>query len=280
MRLRFIPLVFMTLVTAGCSTIDRGAMDHVRVDTVPQGQPVTLSYLPQDTREGPRQLTCRATPCAFEIRRAEIGVVRIAPEGYEPVEYFVGPSRLRGGAVVDPASSATVLGVSTVVGIQFAITQQLFLGVTDLLINTLTFGLSNTATPAPSTATGAGVGLGIGAGMVAGGMMIDAGTAANRNVYPSPVVVKLQPTGTDIKPDPFVAAYRSVLETREARRSTCTAKDERPPASPACRTARSSYRTALKTLTEMRQARDREALDALRDLRERVRATLAEETQP
>ncbi|GHB02587.1 hypothetical protein GCM10009069_26700 [Algimonas arctica] len=183
-----IALITLSLTLGACSTIDRGFNDHVRVDTVPQDATASFTYIPSDPvlrQPGAvKRLICEATPCAFEIPRTQKGIVKVEKEGFAPAEYFVAPSRYRGGGSVDLGATAlkttsTSLGVGLTGGLTYAAMSQSLAS----LANIFTFGFGNYQ--GVSTATGATAGTGVGLGIAAGSMLIDMGTAANRRPSPA-----------------------------------------------------------------------------------------------
>ena len=81
------------ILLPACASIDRGINDHVRVDTVPQGATVSVRHIPlKDSVRQPGAIesaTCEATPCAFEVRRSQRGIVLIEKDGFETAEYYI-----------------------------------------------------------------------------------------------------------------------------------------------------------------------------------------------
>lgn len=150
--------------------------------------------------------TCPETPWAIEVRRMQRGIVSIEKDGFETVEYYIGPSRYRIGGSIDLGATAlkttsTSIGAGLTYGLTYAVYSQMFAG----LGNALTLGLGNFQ--GVSTATAATAGTGVGVGIAIGSMLFDAGSGANQNIYPNPVVIGMAPNGTPVEDDPFVDAY-------------------------------------------------------------------------
>jgi hypothetical protein len=244
---------------AACSTIDRGVTDHVRVDTVPQGATASFIYIPSEpsTRHpgAIRRMTCAATPCAFQVGRSQKGIVTVEKDGFEPAQYYVGPSRFRGGAGVNLEATtlkttSTSLGVGLTGGLYYAAMSQLFTA----LGNAITLGFGNYQ--GVSTATGATAGTGIGLGIAAGSMLIDAGTSANSNVYPNPVVIGMAQAGTQAEDDPFVEAYYDLIARYKEKEIACASRRNRNEAGLSCSDTRLLYRDARRALSDLENERD------------------------
>lgn len=259
--IRNIAVLTFGLSLTACSTIDRGITDYVRVDTVPQGATAYFTHIPAtgSTRQpgAVRQITCEETPCAFEVRRSQRGLVRVEKEGFETAEYFVGPSKFRGGAGVDLNATAlkttsTSLGVGLTAGLTFAAVSQAFAA----FGNIFTLGFGNYQ--GVSSASGATAGTGIGLGIAAGSMLIDAGTSANSNVYPNPVVIGMAETGTPVSDDPFVDAYYELIAKYRQQEVTCATRNGRTEEGLSCTDTRRIYGDARRALRALEDERDDE----------------------
>ncbi|GLQ21318.1 hypothetical protein GCM10007854_22730 [Algimonas porphyrae] len=239
------------ILVAACSTIDRGVIDHARIDTVPQGASVTLTYITGTQRPDSADIKtqfCRATPCAFPIPRRQIAKVTVTHPDYETAEYMVGPSRLRGSVGVSLSKTLpTAMGVGAYSGVIYATLTQLTAGIA----NALTFGLGQAQ--GVSTASGATAGTGVGLAVAAGSMLIDAGTGANGNLFPNPVVLGLTDQKDAPVLDPLVAEYDKWLEALAVMKTACSIRSRSADIRNQCRetektfmSTRAAYRAALK----------------------------------
>lgn len=263
--IRNIALTSMAIILLpACSTIDRGLTDHIRVDTVPQGAKVSVLHIP--FKDNPKQVgaiervTCAETPCAIEVRRLQRGIVSIEKDGYEKADYYIGPSRYRAGGAVDLGATAlkttsTSLGTGMTLGLTYASFSQVFAG----LGNVLTLGLGNYQ--GVSTATGATAGTGVGIGIAVGSMLFDAGSGANQNIYPNPVIIGMAPNGTTSEGDPFVDAYYTLIRAYTQKEKSCSQRTKRDEII-SCSDANRSYRDARSALMDLEDERD-DAIKAL-----------------
>lgn len=243
------------LALTACATIDRGTIDHVRVDTVPQGAKATLIYI-DDSRKGQKNgamtiRVCPATPCAFEVSRKQHGIVRLEQDGYADFDYFVGPSSLRGSVGYDVSSTGTMLGTGALGGLYYAAVTQFAAGLT----NVFTLGAANAT--GTSTATGIAGGTGVGLGLIAGSMIIDSATSAKKNIYPNPSVIRLADAGFETPDDPFVKAYIELVKSHKDRAKICAQKrQDQTPIS--CSQARVNYSKKYNALMTLKKGRDDE----------------------
>jgi len=219
-------------IMTGCATVNRGADDHFRIDTVPQGAKVTTSIETgksirkrRNNKNLPREYKgCNATPCAIQLSRLSEFTFTVENEGYEPIEMYVTSSHKRGSVTANTAAS--VASTAGVVAGSAAVTAPIIAlstGVTGAVVagsgSVLTLGLIPVETAvstgfaigtsaAPSTASIASAAVPP-ALLVTGGMLlIDAGTGANKNLYPNPVVLELTPTGSPVRYDPAVNLFK------------------------------------------------------------------------
>jgi hypothetical protein len=93
------------------------------------------------------------------------------------------------------------------------------------LANIFTFGFGNYQ--GVSTATGATAGTGVGLGIAAGSMLIDMGTAANKNTYPNPVVIGMTDSETNTAEDPFVSTYYDLITAYRQKEILCRTRKKR-----------------------------------------------------
>ncbi|MGJ8559310.1 MAG: hypothetical protein ACSHX3_03660 [Litorimonas sp.] len=263
---RHIAFIVLALSLAACSTIDRGFYDHVRVDSVPQGATASFTYIPSDpVRRQPgavKRLICEETPCAFEIPRTQKGIVRLEKEGFAPAEYFVAPSRYRAGGGVDMGTTtllttASSLGSGLTAGLATASLAQFSLSLAYAIPNVFYSALGNTGslTPVVNTPAYATAGTGIGVGIAAGSMLIDMGTAANKNTYPNPVVIGMADAGTDAAEDPFVSTYYDLISKYRQRETLCRSRKKRNEDGFTCGQLNRHFKeveTRLKTLEDDR----------------------------
>jgi len=225
-------LILSAFITTGCATVNRGIDDHFRIDTVPQGAKITTSI---ETRESIRKrrknknLTpeyegCNPTPCAIQLSRLAEFTFTVENEGYEPVEMYISSSNKKGSATANTA--ATVATTAGTVAVGAASTAAYALGVAQvsgaILYGTgsvLTLGLIPVETAvsagiaagtaiAPSTASLATAAVPPALAVTGGMLLIDAGTGANKNLYPNPVVLELAPKGSPVKYDPTVNLFK------------------------------------------------------------------------
>jgi len=249
---RFLSLIILTISLSACATVNRGATDHFRIDTVPQGATVTTSIKsPKGKTRAERResiskrnisdnidyIGCSPTPCAIQLPRRSEFVAKIEYPGYEPTEIFVRTSKLKGGTT----TSATA-NLATASGSGFAIA-----GTIASFETFLTFGFQS-VNSSGIAASGAAAGLGVGAGMIA----IDAVSGANLNLFPNPVVIELAPQGAPTRKDPLVDLYWNMIESESISDTICTKrKKDIGPDEPSCSEARADYqqkRQAFKTL--------------------------------
>lgn len=244
--LRLIILIFMSaFITTGCATVNRGVDDHFRIDTVPQGAKITTSIeTPKSIRNrrenkglAPEYIGCEPTPCAIQLSRRSEFTFTTEHAGYEPVEMYVTSSNKRGSMTANTAASIATTAGTTAVGAAstaslLATSTGIATGIGAGLGASFTFGLvpietavsaglAAGASAAPST--GALIASSIPPALaVTGGMLlIDAGTGANRNFYPNPVVLELAPKGSPVKYDPAVKLFKEKKSARNLYDRKC-----------------------------------------------------------
>ena len=248
------PILCVCLWLGACATIDRGTVDFVRVDTVPQGASVTMVGDNADAvragvgrgRFQPKTKSC-VTPCALPFSRQAEVLVRIKQDGYAPFEYMVTSSNLRGSASASAAKSAAVTsGSGALMGLWAAAWSNLF--------NQLfTFGTA----PAVSSGGFVSAGTGIGLGVSVASLAVDVGTGANRNFFPNPTVIGLAPDGTDVQTDPLVAPFKALIELEREQVAVCDRKSARHDAD-ACDDVFVERSKARDRFVAMRRERDAE----------------------
>ncbi|WP_298913936.1 hypothetical protein [uncultured Algimonas sp.] len=268
-------LMAATLLSA-CSTIDRGTNDHVRVDSVPQGAQVTVTTLNRVDRQGRKvsgtkgylhdnqTLVCRATPCAIEVPRRTDMVVRVEADGFEPVEYYVGPSKLRGGvgtSVVKTAaaSAATGVAVGTITTFGIIAVQQMVSG----FFSALTLSATPTVGASGATAAGTGVGLGV----AAASLLVDAGTGANLNLFPNPAVLGLAPKGTTVIEDDMATAFWNLTRAQNNMAEAC----HRNRSKPDCETAKRAMELSETTFKSRKKEMEDFIIETAKAARDEAR---------
>ncbi len=277
--LRYIVLIIITaFVMTGCATVNRGADDHFRIDTVPQGAKITTDIeTPQSRRNKrknknspPEYYGCDPTPCAIQLSRLSEFTFIVEHVGYEPVEMYVSSSNKRGSLTANTAASvAATAGTVAAGAAATSATIAVSLGITTATAAgtgaAFTFGLIPIET-AVSTGFAAGVGAApstasLIAGAVppalaiSGGMMlIDAGTGANKNIYPNPVVLELAPKGSQVKYDPAVNLFKRKKSAEDTYENKCRKKKSAQRTysrSDECKILRTEMRDARRALKEV-----------------------------
>lgn len=273
--IRSLALIALSATLGACSTIDRGIYDNVRVDTVPQGATASFVYIPANPIRGQpgavKRMVCEATPCAFEVPRTRMGIVKVEKDGFAPSEYFVAPSRFRGGAGVDlgtttVVSTATSLGTGVTAGLVSASVAQFSYSIAYAIPNAISTALGGSGSLAPTvnTSSFATAGTGIGIGIAAGSILIDMGTAANSNVYPNPVVIGMAEMGTEVEEDPFVIAYYKLMASYRQRETICKSRKKRNTEGFNCVDARREFYAIEKKIEALEKERD-DSIKALID---------------
>ena len=250
MMLRYIIVTILTAyVMTGCATVNRGADDHFRIDTVPQGAKITTDIeTPQSLRNRrknaklpPEYYGCNPTPCAIQLSRLSEFTFIAEHEGYEPVEMYVSSSNKRGSltantaasiattagtVAVSAATTSTVLAATTgVAGGYLAGTGASFTFGLVPIETAISAGFAAGASVAPSTASLLAGAVPPALAVTGGMMLIDAGTGANKNLYPNPVVLELAPKGSQVKYDPAVNLFRRKKFTEKKYRNKCVKRN-------------------------------------------------------
>ena len=214
--LRLIILLIVTAcISTGCATVNRGIDDHFRIDTVPQGAKITTSIETPESKRNrrknknitPEYEGCNPTPCAIQLSRKSEFTFTVEHAGYEPVEMFITNSKKRGSfAATTAANTATTAGLA---GASLAWTTW-FTGAT------LGSGAASFAAPAIAVST-------VPPALAATGAMllVDAGTGANLNLFPNPVVLELTPEGQPVQTDPAAILFNEIKATEEKYNQNC-----------------------------------------------------------
>ena len=212
---RLITLLILTAcISTGCATVNRGTDDHFRIDTVPQGAKITTSIETPESKRNrrknknitPEYEGCNPTPCAIQLPRKSEFTFTVEHVGYEPVEMFITSSKKRGSfTATTAATTASTTGI-TAAGI-VSLTP-IFTGFGSGVSSVLTPALATSAVPPVLAATGAS-------------LLVDAGTGANHNLFPNPVVLELTSEGQPVKTDPAVILFKEIKATEEKYNQNC-----------------------------------------------------------
>jgi len=253
---RLIIFIIFSVLLSGCATVNRGATDYFRIDTVPQGAKATTSietYASKTARAknidtSPIYKSCEPTPCAIALPRRSEFIITLEQDGYETAEMYITNSSNSGSftanmaATTATAAGATVATAGTIAagsaiatGIATA-TSAVIGGISGASVSLATFGLipaeaaistgislATSSVPAATTTSSALSATIPPALIVTGGMLLtDVATGANVNLYPNPVVLKMAPKGTPIKIDPNVEPFKNILNLRNERDDYCS----------------------------------------------------------
>lgn len=272
--------ISLTLITAyiltGCATVNRGTHDHFRIDTVPQGARIITSIETNESirkRRKNKTITaqyheCNPTPCAIKLGRLSEFTFTVENDGYEPVEMYITNSHKKGSFTANTASAvATTAG--TTIGAA-AVTAPLVagtLGVTGATLgatsSVFTFGLipveaavstgfTAGASAVPSTASLVAGAIPPALALTGGMLLIDAGTGANRNFYPNPVVLELTPKGLPVRYDPAVKIFKRFSALERKYEDMCPIRARGlPQDDEACQTLRREMKTQRQTLRDL-----------------------------
>jgi len=274
--------IIVTVITAflmtGCATVNRGADDHFRIDTVPQGAKITTDIETlkslrnrRENKNLPREYYgCNPTPCAIQLSRLSEFTFTVEHEGYEPVAMYVSSSNKRGSLTANTAASvATTAGTVAVsaaatstfiaasTGIGTAIVSGTGAAFTFGLVpieTAISAGFAAGAGAAPSTASLLAGAVPPALAVTGGMMLIDAGTGANKNLYPNPVVLELAPKGSQVKYDPAVNLFKRKKSAENKYENKCRKKKSTKRTysrSDECKTLRTEMRAARRALKEV-----------------------------
>lgn len=274
MRKFNLTLIIIPFILSACSTVNRGASDHFRIDTVPQGAKVTTSVIDkskskrrknqsgryQDKNAKTVYHSCEPTPCAIELPRRSEFVVTLEHPGYEPTDLFIRSTSMKGGTTANAAAS-----LATASGTSFALVG---LGASFNAAFTSIFSLGTQSVNVSGIATtGATAGLGIGVGMIA----VDIATGANLNLFPNPVVIELAPKGSAVKTDPLVALHKKLTEAKSVSDTICaTRKKDRKAGELSCKEARTDFQKKKEAFETLKR-------DQLNDFKASLKAARAEQ---
>jgi len=255
--IRSLCLYLSIFVLSGCATVNRGATDYFRIDTVPQGATAVTSI---ETRESkiarkrnnelkPIYHSCEPTPCAIGLSRHSKFIVTLTHPGYEPTELFITNSPKSAAYVANTASTVTTVtsataGSALLTATAIGITAQ----VSGAIVGSLASVASGGLISSQAVVAGASSALAVTGTMLA----IDAGTGANNNLYPNPVSLSLTPIGLPTKTDPLVPEFRKVLTAQDKVFLNCKVEKKRHPSqvkniSEDCKLAKDELQAVKKT---------------------------------
>ena len=244
------------LILSGCATVNRGATDYFRIDTVPQGAKATTSIETSASLKAraknndipPVYKGCDPTPCSIALPRRSEFIITLEQAGYENAEMYITNSSSSGSFTANmAATTVTTAGATAVAAGTIATVTTGVLAVSSAVVggsigasaSVATFGLI----PA-QTAISTGISAGLSSAPVAttssvlsaaippallvtGGLLLtDVATGANVNLFPNPVVLQLAPKGTPIKVDPNVAPFRNILDIKDKRDYYCNSSQK------------------------------------------------------
>lgn len=271
---RFICLLIFPILLSACATVNRGAKDHFRIDTVPQGAAVTISIIERKgaTRterrastsqwhgsDEARYIGCKPTPCAIELPRRSEFVAKLEHPGYETTEIFIRSSNLKAGA-----TSNAAVTLASASGSGFALAGMVA-SIKAIGTGLFSFG-TQTVNTSGIASSGAAAGLGIGVGMIA----IDVASGANKNLFPNPVVIELAPEGTPTRKDPLIDLYWQMSKAKTFSDEICAKrKKDRLESEPSCSEAKSDYQQKKELFLVLKREQLEEFKASMKDAREK-----------
>jgi hypothetical protein len=228
----------------GCATVNRGATDYFRIDTVPQGATATTTIETSKSRTArsknpsliPIYESCSPTPCAIALPRRSEFIVTLEHPDFQTAELFITNSASSASytanvaattavtagtvAVTAPAVAAFATGMSQL-GVTISntlIASTANLGTLGLIPFETALGAANSVFVATPTTTSSVVSSAVPPALAITGAMLltDVATGANVNLYPNPVVLGLAPEGVPVKTDPNVMGFKALLNANEA----------------------------------------------------------------
>ena len=246
---RIIILTLLAIITTGCATVNRGATDYFRIDTVPQGAKATTTIETRDSirarqknpKTSPQYHACEPTPCAIALSRRSEFIVKLEYDGYQPTELFItngGSSAsysANAAAAIATTTGTVAVGAPMAAGLATTLSSLSIATVNASLaaganISTLglvsfesAFAVTNSAFVATPTTTSSVVSSAVPPALAVTGAMLltDMATGANLNLYPNPVVIGLAPEGVLAKKDPNVDGFKNLLAAKTDFESLC-----------------------------------------------------------
>ena len=119
---RFVLIYLIGLILSGCATVNRGATDYFRIDTVPQGAKATTSLETSASlkaREKNKDILpvykgCDPTPCSIPLPRRSEFIITLEQDGYETAEMYITNSSNSGSFTANMAATTiTSAGATT-----------------------------------------------------------------------------------------------------------------------------------------------------------------------
>jgi len=264
--MRLIWVSLLAILTTGCATVNRGATDYFRIDTVPQGASATTTIETRSSlkaRENnpdlaPQFHSCEPTPCAIALSRRSEFVVKLEHPEHQPTELFITNSGSNASysanaaatvattagtvAVTAPiaAGLATTLNTITLTTVNASLAAGANLSTLGLVSFESAFAVANSTIAATPTTTSSVVAGAVPPALAVTGAMLltDMATGANLNLYPNPVVIGLAPKGVQAKIDPNVAGFKNLLKAKKDAESLCRLEQKNTPQKTACKAAR------------------------------------------
>ena len=229
------------LILSGCATVNRGATDYFRIDTVPQGAKATTSIETSASLKAraknndipPVYKGCDPTPCSIALPRRSEFIITLEQDGYEDAQMYITSSTSSASFTANMAAAATTTA-TTATATAF-IVAPVFSAITFGVVPASTFGtaLLSSAVPPLLVANG-------------GMLLVDTATGANENLFPNPVVLQLAPKGTPIKVDPNVAPFRNILDIKDKRDYYCNSSQKsKPENQDKCQNLKTEYSQAV-----------------------------------
>lgn len=270
---QYLALPLASIIISGCASVNRGATDYFRIDTVPQGAKATTTIETAASKRArgqnrnipPIYESCEPTPCFIALPRRSEFIVKLEQSGYENAEMYITNSTNSAAFTANmAATTATAVGTTAgtiAVGSALAtgigtVGAGLVGGTIGASVSFATFGLipgqtaistgvSLATSSIPATTTSSALSAAVPPALaVTGGMLLaDAATGANVNLFPNPVVLQMAPTGTPIKIDPNVEPFHNKLILKDKRDYYCNSarKDNREK----CSTVKAAYSEAV-----------------------------------
>jgi len=256
---QYLALPLVSIIISGCATVNRGATDYFRIDTVPQGAKATTTIETAVSKKARRQNrdippiyeSCEPTPCSIALPRRSEFIVKLEQSGYENAEMFITNSSSSAAFTANmAATTATAVGTTVATAGAIAAGSVLTTGIATISsavvggtvgasASLVTFGLipaqtaistgvslATSSIPAASTSSALSAALPPALALTGGMLLTDVATGANVNLFPNPVVLKMAPKGTPIKIDPNVKPLRNLLSLKDKRDNACNSQSK------------------------------------------------------
>lgn len=284
---KYIAVGLCGIIISGCATVNRGATDYFRIDSVPQGAKASTTIETSKSKLARRKNPdatpvyhgCEPTPCAIPLPRLSEFIVSLEHPGYEPTELFITNSANSGAFVANTSATLTsgagvLAGNSALTSLAVNVTTQVSAAFIGGLANVASSGaisaqgvVASAAASAPSS--GSVLASSLPPALAVTGVMlaVDAGTGANHNLFPNPVLLGLTPQGEPTKTDPTVIEFKKILTAEEQVFTSCTpVKKNHPsqiiPLTDSCKAAKSELKAVRKRQKEVIKKITREIVSA------------------